>query len=119
MAESATALKAGCEEGWAYAQKGDYDRAIQDYDQALRIKPTYVLALNNRRLAYARKGDYLRAMIDNIHFMWLKFGFWGNVIRLSILALSLAVLFGSIFKRYRRDHPMGQEPDAGIFHPRN
>jgi len=27
--------------GWAYIKKGDYDRAIQDYSEAIKIKPDY------------------------------------------------------------------------------
>jgi lipoprotein NlpI len=44
--------------------KGDYDKAIQDYDQAIRLKPDYEGAYNNRGNAYSRKGDYARAIQD-------------------------------------------------------
>jgi lipoprotein NlpI len=44
--------------------EGDYDKAIQDYDQAIRLLPDYEGAYNNRGNAYARKGDYDRAMQD-------------------------------------------------------
>jgi len=27
--------------GWAYYRKSDYDRAIQDYNQAIHLKPDY------------------------------------------------------------------------------
>jgi tetratricopeptide (TPR) repeat protein len=37
--------------GFAYAQKGDYDRAIQDYDQAIKFKTTHTNAFHNRTLA--------------------------------------------------------------------
>lgn len=86
--------------GWAYAQKGDYDRAIQD-NQALRINPIDAHALRNRSLAYARKGDYLRAMVDRGSFLWLKFGILGISIRLCLLALSVVVAFVYISKRLR------------------
>ena len=32
----------------AYLDKGEYDRAIADYDQAIRLKPDYADAYNNR-----------------------------------------------------------------------
>jgi len=48
----------------AYKHKGDYDRAIQDYDQALRLNPAYAAALYGRGLAYAQKGDHDRATQD-------------------------------------------------------
>jgi tetratricopeptide (TPR) repeat protein len=50
--------------GLAYYQKGDYNRAIADYDQAIRVDPNYALAYNDRGLAYYQKGDYDRAIAD-------------------------------------------------------
>src|SRR4051812_27837907 len=50
--------------GWAYYRKGDYDHAIQDYNEAIQLKPDYAFAFNNRGLAYSGKRDYDRA-IDN------------------------------------------------------
>ena len=41
--------------GWAYSGKGDYDRAIADYNQAMGLHPNYALAYNNRGLAYYHK----------------------------------------------------------------
>src|SRR5438093_13657838 len=38
--------------GNAYSTKGDYDRAIQDFDQAIRLNPNYVPAFFNRGNAY-------------------------------------------------------------------
>ena len=58
--------------GKAYMRKGDYDRAIQDYDQAIRLKPDYALAFNNRGIAYGRKGDYDRAIQDHDEAIRLK-----------------------------------------------
>jgi len=50
--------------GIAYAKKGDLDRAIADFDQALRLDPDSTFALNNRGAAYARKGQYSEAIAD-------------------------------------------------------
>jgi TonB family protein len=50
--------------GLAYDIKGDYDRAIQDFDEAIRLKPSDFTAFNNRGLAYSHKGDYDRAIKD-------------------------------------------------------
>ena len=44
--------------GNAYAEKGDYDRAIQDFDQSIKLTPTYAKPFNNRGVAYLRKGEY-------------------------------------------------------------
>ncbi|RWE71941.1 MAG: tetratricopeptide repeat protein, partial [Mesorhizobium sp.] len=42
--------------GGAFAAKGDYDRAIADFDQALKLDPKMSLAHKGRELALAAKG---------------------------------------------------------------
>jgi tetratricopeptide (TPR) repeat protein len=46
--------------GVAYVDKREYDRAIEDFDQAIKLDPNYALAFNNRGIAYADKGQYDR-----------------------------------------------------------
>src|SRR5258708_7345356 len=50
--------------GNAYAQKGQHDRAIEDFDQALRLDSNYAFALQSRGAAYFNKGQYDRAIQD-------------------------------------------------------
>ena len=50
--------------GNAYQSKGEYQRAIQDYDEAIRIDPDSALAFNNRGTAFQHVGDYARAIQD-------------------------------------------------------
>jgi len=50
--------------GVAYAEKGNYDRAIEDFNAALKIKPDFYLALKNRGIAYSNKDNYDRAIED-------------------------------------------------------
>jgi tetratricopeptide (TPR) repeat protein len=50
--------------GFRYRDKGDYDRAIADYDQAIRINPKQASAYTNRAAAYNFKGAYDRAIVD-------------------------------------------------------
>jgi uncharacterized membrane protein YhaH (DUF805 family)/cytochrome c-type biogenesis protein CcmH/NrfG len=50
--------------GLAYYNKGEYDRAIADYDQAIQLVPNYALAFNERGSAYFLKRDFDRAIGD-------------------------------------------------------
>jgi tetratricopeptide (TPR) repeat protein len=50
--------------GVAHFSKGDYERAISDYDQAMQLDPNYAAAYNNRGNAYRQKGEYDRAISD-------------------------------------------------------
>ena len=50
--------------GIAYRFKGDYDRAIQDYSQAIKLNGKLAAAFSNRGVAYDKKGDYDRAIAD-------------------------------------------------------
>jgi tetratricopeptide (TPR) repeat protein len=49
----------------SYGAKGNYDRAIADYDQVIALDPKLALAFTNRGIAYAAKGDYDRAIADH------------------------------------------------------
>jgi tetratricopeptide (TPR) repeat protein len=42
----------------------NYDRAIDDYNEAIRLDPAYAIGFNNRGLAYQRKGQIDRAIED-------------------------------------------------------
>ena len=44
--------------GNAFVAKGDYGRAIQDFDRSIRLNPTYARPVNNRGVAYLKKGEY-------------------------------------------------------------
>jgi Flp pilus assembly protein TadD len=50
--------------GNVYYRKGDYDRAISDFHQAIRLDRRYTPAYVNRGLAYNDKGDYDQAIVD-------------------------------------------------------
>jgi tetratricopeptide (TPR) repeat protein len=50
--------------GTAYYDKGDYERAIADYDKAISFQSDKANALNNRGLAYQKKGNHGRAIAD-------------------------------------------------------
>jgi tetratricopeptide (TPR) repeat protein len=50
--------------GNTYAEKGDYDKAIFDFTEAIRLKPNYAEAYDLRGRAYVFKGDYDIAISD-------------------------------------------------------
>jgi tetratricopeptide (TPR) repeat protein len=50
--------------GIKYANKGDYDRAIADYTEAIRLDAKYADAYGNRGNAYRDKRDLDRALAD-------------------------------------------------------
>src|ERR1700744_2370997 len=48
----------------AYSERGDYDLAIRDLDDATSLNPRNSVAFNNRGFNYSEKGDYDRAIRD-------------------------------------------------------
>jgi tetratricopeptide (TPR) repeat protein len=50
--------------GDALGRKGDYDRAIADFTEVIRLDPKSTVAYNRRGLAYDRKGNYVLAIAD-------------------------------------------------------
>src|SRR5262249_657392 len=62
----------------AYAIRADYDRSIQDFDHAIKLKPTYAKAFNNRGVAHLRKGEYDLAIRDYDEAIHLDPGYAGG-----------------------------------------
>ncbi len=50
--------------GATRSNKKDYDRAIQDYDEVIRLDPKSKFAFNNRGVVWNNKKDYDRAIKD-------------------------------------------------------
>ena len=50
--------------GLGFSSKGQYDRAIEDYDRGLKLRPDDFLLYYGRGLAYYRKGQYDLAIQD-------------------------------------------------------
>ena len=65
--------------GWI--AKGEYDQAIKDYSEAIKLKPDDAFAWYERGKAYAYKGDYDQAIKDYSKAIELKpdqAGAWNN-----------------------------------------
>ncbi len=73
--------------GLAYKSKGQFDRAIADFSEAIRLKPDFVTAFNNRGNVYYGKGQFDLAIKDYDKAIHLNpdlaeaFGNRGNVYR--------------------------------------
>src|SRR5690349_3083426 len=50
--------------GYEYHDADDHDRAIADFNEAIRIDPGYAKAFYGRAGRYAAKRDYVRALAD-------------------------------------------------------
>ena len=50
--------------GVAYALKGDFDHALSDYYEAIRIDPNYARAFGSRGHVFRHIGNYARAISD-------------------------------------------------------
>ena len=50
--------------GMDHYKRGRYDRAIADYDEAIRLNPQYAIAFHQRGCAYATIKQYDRAITD-------------------------------------------------------
>ena len=48
----------------AYGNKGEHDKAIADYTEAIRLNPKYAEAYYNRGVAYEDKGEHDKAIAD-------------------------------------------------------
>lgn len=51
--------------GLAYSRKGDRDRAMADYSEAIRLNPKNKMAIYNRGSGHLAKRDYDRAIADS------------------------------------------------------
>jgi tetratricopeptide (TPR) repeat protein len=61
QAPSRDALHRGCV---SMNRDHDYDKAIREFDEAIRLKPKYAEAFSQRGNAWSRKNDYDKAIID-------------------------------------------------------
>ena len=50
--------------GFAWRQKSEYDKAIDDCNEAIRLDPKFASAFNNRGWAWERKENHDKAIAD-------------------------------------------------------
>ena len=61
----ARSCRAFCNRGIAYGHKGEYDKAIADFTEAIRLEPeTISRRIEYRGDAYAEKGEHDKAIAD-------------------------------------------------------
>jgi len=70
--------------GYVHIKRHEYDQAIQDYDQALRLRPN-VEDYDMRGWVYYRKGDYLSASLDYVRASWRRMGIPGGWIWIPLV----------------------------------
>jgi tetratricopeptide (TPR) repeat protein len=63
--QNANTAQSYYESGFAAQMKNDFDKAIADYTQAIRLDPNYEIAYQSRGALYNFKGDYDKAIADN------------------------------------------------------
>jgi tetratricopeptide (TPR) repeat protein len=50
--------------GWTFRHKGDYERAVADFDEAIRLDPAYVAPHLGRGIGHLRLREYDAALAD-------------------------------------------------------
>jgi len=58
------ALRIYIQRGYQYVQKGEFDKAIEEYNKAILIDPNYINAYIDRGNVYAAKLDFQKAISD-------------------------------------------------------
>lgn len=59
----AQTLEEAINKGMEYANQGEYDRAIPEFNKAIEINPNSAKAYTNRGAAYDAKGDHDQAIL--------------------------------------------------------
>jgi len=62
--------------GGAHQAQGDLNRAMADYNESMRIDPTYPAAYNNRGNTWFHRGDFDRAIADYNQAIQLQSELW-------------------------------------------
>ncbi len=105
----ATLAVAFVNRAFAYRTKGDNNRALQDFDQAIKLVPNYPAAFNGRGIAWHALRNYDRAIAD-----------FNEAIRLSpMFSSAFANRGNSYWDKGARDNAMADYDQATRLDPVN
>jgi excisionase family DNA binding protein len=83
--------------GWLYSvPSNDYDQALANYSQAIRLDPYYVMAYNNRGLVYEQKDDPEQALADYNQAIRLNPSFGGAYVNRGNVYINYDDLDGAL-----------------------
>src|SRR5262249_52507063 len=106
--------------GVAYRYKGENDRALQDLNEAIRLKPDAPDHYNNRGIIYRMRGEYNRAISDYDEAIWLKndypAAFYNRAIRIlrrvnMIVRWLISIWCFVLMRRIRSRYTVVEWPD--------
>ncbi|MCX5694595.1 MAG: tetratricopeptide repeat protein [Candidatus Omnitrophica bacterium] len=99
------------ERGLAYFDKGEYDKALIDFTQAVKLNRNYADGFYNRGKVYQKKGEYGKAVFDYTEAIKIEPGYVGAYINRGLVYYSSKEYENAIlnFNQAIEINPLGTE----------